>query len=302
MVVKPTVILSLLLAGVLCGCGEVEIARDLQEAEANRILAALATKGVKGSKDKVSSGSKIHYSLAVPRGEAVKAWQVIRQQDLPRRGPGRAARSRSAGGLLASSRQRRAIISRALAADIARTLRSVDGVVDARVHIVRPARRPLAAAEAQAKPRASVLLRSTGISPLSKTQIRKLVSGAVAGLANEDIAVVLLSVSKTSNPTITAPGTKVGPFVVAVGSRGPLLAACTTATLLIMCLGLGILALVRRNRRQDARLQRLTREDELDEEASRDLESSLSLLDRSFSQRRTAPKGTRPAKRSAHSP
>ena len=291
--VRAIVISQLLVVGLLCGCGGTEIVHDLEEGEANRILAALSGSGVQGGKVKVTKGSRSSYIVTVQRGDAIKAWQVLRRQNLPRPKRKRAVSHAAVGGLLAFAQQRRTQMNRALATDIAKTLLSVTGVVDARIHVVRPSRHPLAADATRPSPRASVLLRTSGKSPLTKAQVRALVRGAVAGLADKDVSVVMVSTGPPEKTVAAAPQAKVGPFVVAPGTRGPLLATCIVATLVVVCLGLALLALVRQNRQFAAQLQRLARQQEMDEEANRDLESSLSLLDHSFSHRRTARRGAR---------
>jgi len=290
----------MLLASLLFGCGGVKIAHGLEEGEANHVLAALTRSGVQGSKLKVTNRGRSTFTVAVPRGDAVKAWQVLHLQNLPRQKQLDTKKSGGIDNLLATAQQRRARLSHAVAKDIAMTLLSVDGVVDARVHVVRPRRRPLAPDSTQPKPRASVLLRINGKKPINEAQVRSLVSGAVAGLKAKDVSVIILAatLSKRVAPVttttlskrvapVTATQVKVGPFLVAAGSRGPLLAACISATLLVLGLGLALLALVRRNRHLAAHVQRLTEQQEADEEVSRDLESSLGLLDHSFSHRQT---------------
>jgi type III secretion protein J len=77
------------------------------------------------------------------------------------------------------------------AGDLERSLREVDGVLSARVHLAVPPKDPLATTAAAAKPTASVLLRHRGASPpMAAKSVQALVAGAVPGLAPEDVAVV----------------------------------------------------------------------------------------------------------------
>ena len=289
---RTTVFLHLVVAGLLGGCGGVEIVQDLDEGEADRVLETLSRGGVKASKEKRSRGGRSRFAVVVERGLAVRAWQVMRSKNTatgdktPRAGIG-------VGSLLSSPAQKDALRSRALARDIARTLMSVDGVVGARVHVVQP-RRLLPTPVTP--PRASVLLRVQGPPPLSRPQVQALVKGAVDGLEARDVSVVFVT-SSPSRLAASSPQARVGPFVVAASSRGPLLAASISATLLVLGLALGLLVLIRRNRHLSLKLEQLD-EAQLDQD-SKNLESSLSLLDRSFSHRKTADRKTQRAKRGA---
>ncbi len=276
---------------VIGGCGGVEVAEKLSEKNSAEAITALSRSGIQGSRTR-APGQGTTYVVTVPRGDAVKAWQVLR-----RRGRDGGKKRTRPGSLLAPLARRRALQDEALAASIARTLLSVDCVSAARVHVVSARRLPLNPT-ASTPPRASVLLTTRGKSPLRLDQVRDLVRGAVAGIQRKDISVVLVP-GAPSTAASSAPTVRVGPFQVTTASRGPLLAAGVLVTLLVLGLGLALLAGVRRNRHLAARVQTLEQDRDLDEVAARDLESSLSLLDRSFSHRRTNRNRTAPAKRGA---
>ena len=271
-----------------------KIAEGLSDRESGEVLTALSRARIQGARARVPDRAGAAFTVTVPRGDAVRAWQVLRRRGLSKTG---AATKRRAGSVLAPLTRRRARQDEALAAGIARTLRSVDGVDTARVHVVSARRLPLNPT-ASTPPRASVLLTVQGKPRLSRAHVQDLVRGAVAGLERKDISVVVVPVA-TSSAAVSAPTVRMGPFQVAPASRGPLLAASVVATLVVLGLGLALLALIRRNRRLAARVQTLEQAQVLDEEASRNLESSLSLLDHSFSHRRTDPHRTAPAKRGA---
>lgn len=69
---------AVLLLGLL-GCQEV-LLRDLPEAEANDVVAALASAGVAGEKQ----GSGARTLVRVPAGQVAPAWQALRAVGLPR--------------------------------------------------------------------------------------------------------------------------------------------------------------------------------------------------------------------------
>jgi type III secretion protein J len=271
---------------LVSGCS-VEILHDLDEPQANTVLATLQKHGVTADKQRVASGSKATYTVAVPRGDAPRAWQLLRQHNLPRAkqaGLGEVFGAKQS--LVPSSAEQRALLRHALAGEITRTLQSVHGVREARVHVVLPRRDPLASPDSpKPRPRAAVLLKVAGAPSISKDDIRKLVAGGVEGLAKKDVEVVIAT-SKAANET-AAPAAvataSVGPFQVAAGSRGGLLATLIIGVLLILLLALALLVFALRFRA----LKRLRAEETSAGRArSADIESSLSLLGRSFDKSR----------------
>ena len=82
--------------------------------------------------------------------------------------------------------------AQATAGELARSIESLDGVLDARVHLARPDPDP--AGEAPRRATASVLVRHrAGPPPVSVAQVQSLVAHAVEGLRADDVAVVLVA-------------------------------------------------------------------------------------------------------------
>ncbi len=286
---RITFALTFSLAVVLsCAGCQVEILHDLDEPQANSVLAALQKSGISAKKERVASGSKATYTVAVSRDEAPRAWQLLRQHNLPRRKqPGLGEIFGAKQSLVPSSEEQRALLRHALAGEITHTLQSVDGVREARVHIVLPRRDPLAAPDAKKpRPRASVLLKVAGSAPIGIDDVRKLVAGGVEGLAKKDVEVVIANSKVGAKRTTLAKVTtaSVGPFQIAAGSRGGLLATLIVGVLLILVLALGLMFFALRYRA----LKRLRAEETSAGRArSADIESSLSLLGRSFDKSRS---------------
>ena len=265
----------------LSGC-DVELLHDLDEGEANAVLVALDRVGIAGTKGRVTSGNKASYTVSVGRADASRAWGVLRRLNLPRPRQRGIAEVFGKSGLVPTATQERAMMRHAVAAELTRTLQSLEGVRAARVHVVLPRRDPLAPADAaRPRPRASVLLKVGKASPLSEAQIKKLVAGGVDGLAVDAVSVII-SRSRGRRATESVPlaaTTSVGPFEVATGSRVSLLA--TLIVLVVICFGLAavVLLLGRRNRalRRARAAASTMRPAELD--------SSMSLLARSIGSR-----------------
>lgn len=242
--------LRLVLLGLVGGCSA-DILHDLDEGEANQILDKLRQRGIAGRKTRRVEGSQVAYTLSVPQDDAPRSWQLLRETGLPR------VKQKGLGevfgkvGLVPTPMQERALMRHALAGELARTLTAVDGIYQARVHVVIPERDPLAMPGADPKaPRASVLIKVGKASPLTETEIKKIVAGGLDGLKPEAISVVI-----STNPNPMAQGTpsellaSVGPFVVGRGSRTPLAITLVTLVVALVCSCLLTLRVYRRARR-----------------------------------------------------
>jgi type III secretion protein J len=77
------------------------------------------------------------------------------------------------------------------AGELERSLRAVDGVLSARVHLAVPAKGPLGE-EKPIDPTASVLVRHRGATPpITPGDVQRLVAGAVPGLDEKQVRIVL---------------------------------------------------------------------------------------------------------------
>jgi hypothetical protein len=108
------------------------------------------------------------------------------------------------------------------------------------------------------------------------------VAGAIKELKSEAVSVVL--VRGTASKAPRAALARVGPFAVAPGSRGLLLATLIGGVVLLVVLALGLLLVVRRDRRLVAEVRQLAERGGSGSTLSAArLDSSLSLLGRSIS-------------------
>lgn len=245
-----------LAALLLSGCTR-EVANGLDEASANRGIVALAKAGIDAEKQ-ADPQAEGRFRIVVMRDEATPAIAVLSAEELPR-APIPAGKE---SGLLPSPEAERAARVAQTAAQIEHTIASIDGVLDARVHLDVPSVDALAAAlapegKAAAHPTASVLVRHRGASaPMAIEDVRKLVAGAVSGLATQDVAVVF-------SPVTAAPIaadrelSHVGPIAVARSSMGALRGILGVALGLIALLSVLLLVLAGRLRRARDQAQEL---------------------------------------------
>jgi type III secretory pathway lipoprotein EscJ len=124
----------------------------------------------------------------------------------------------------------------ALSRDLARTVATMPGIVDAQVHVTLPTT-PAFARPLAESPAASVLLHVDGGMRVDRTAVQRLIAGAVPGLDAAAIVVVEVPASSVSSPKLA--WTNVGPFVVADASAGVL--RNTLLALLTLQLALSLL-------------------------------------------------------------
>jgi len=235
---------------LLVACHD-RVVGGLGEAEANRLVSALEEQGVPAEKRSERSGRDITWAVEVQPGDGPRAREVISHLSVP------GAPEPGFEGILAeesivpSVSRERLKESVARGNEIASTLETLDGVVDASVIIARPD--PPAWSGAEEDPpegTASVLLKVRGDLETSESDVRRLVAGAVTGVEPDGVEVV---VSRVEIPEARqeAPWVRLGPFVVSPPSRLPLLIILTTMAALNLVLGALVVVGALRRRKPD---------------------------------------------------
>ena len=174
---------------LLAGCDkETTLHSGLEERQANLVMAALLDAGITCSKEPGEEGT---WNVMVSEQKFARAVNLLEQQGLPRRSHMGVGEVFKKTGMISSPSEERIRFMDALAQDLARTISMIDGVVDARVHVVLPENDPFAR---NAQPSsAAVAIRSrwdadvTDIVP----SVKGLVKNAIEGLSYEKIMVTI---------------------------------------------------------------------------------------------------------------
>jgi type III secretion protein J len=205
-------------ACLLAGC-TATLESGLEESQANRILVVLDRAGIHATKDlERGGGGAPRFAVSVASDEVGAALVVLRDHALPNPDETGLSEVFGTGSLVPTPIEERARLAAGVAGELARSIETIDGVLDARVHVALPEQglRALDAAEPPA--RASVLIRYRAARPYDEPSIRRLVAGAVDGLAETDVAVLGIRASDPeAGPRALA---HVGPIAVARGSAG----------------------------------------------------------------------------------
>lgn len=225
---------TILTVAALAAC-QAPVQHGLDEPAANEIVAALERAGIGAAKAREEGADKT-FVVRVGSSDAVRALEVLRASGLPRGAQGGFARVYAQPSLVPTATEERARYVDALAGEIEGTLETVEGVADARVHLVLPETDPLAPDDKpRVPPQAAILLKvARGAPPIKETDVQRLVAGSVPALRPEAVAVVMTAAPEP--PAASTPTVPLGPLRVAPGSRGWLLGGLAAALIVLAAL------------------------------------------------------------------
>jgi type III secretion protein J len=182
------------LALSLAGC-KVELYSGLNETEANEVVAALADGRIAARKERMDGGD---WQVQVDEDRVGAALDLLRAQGLPEQHYASMGDMFQKQGLVSTPAEERMRYIFAVSQELSRTLRSIDGVVEARVHVVIPQDDPLSdkvrpsSAAVFIKHRPDVDLR------LLAPAVKDLVAHSIEGLTPEQVALTLLPAPRTA--------------------------------------------------------------------------------------------------------
>ena len=171
------------------GCDkEARLNTNLEETQANLIVAALLDAGISAHK---SPGDEGAWNVTVSESRFAEAANLLDRKGLPRRAFNGVGEVFKKSGMVSSPSEERIRFMDALAQDLARTISGIDGVLDARVHIVLPENDPFARNALPSS--AAVALRARWDADLTDyiPSIKGLVKNAIEGLTAEKIMVTV---------------------------------------------------------------------------------------------------------------
>jgi len=182
---------SVLFAALLLTACEAELYNNLDQRQANEMIAALQQRGITAQRVAVKGGV---YTVMVDKGRFAEAINILKEAGLPKQEFQSMGQVFKKDGLVSSPTQERAQMIFALSQELSRTVSEIDGVLSARVHLVLPENDPL---RQQLVPSsASVFIRHRSNMPVGNLvpQVKMLVANGVAGLSYDKVSVVLVPV------------------------------------------------------------------------------------------------------------
>jgi type III secretion protein J len=184
---RIAVIVALCLA--LGACGREALYAELDEQQANEMLAVLVSAGIDA--DKVRGDKS--WSIQLERGDLPRAMEILKSEGYPRDKFDSLGQVFRKEGLVSSPLEERARLLYALSQELSRTVSTIDGVVAARVHLAIPERRPLS--DEKPLSSASVFIKyKPGSQVINKAaSIKALVVNSVEGLPYENVTVTFFA-------------------------------------------------------------------------------------------------------------
>jgi type III secretion protein J len=183
----------LVLVVTLSGCGDEELLHGLDEAQANEILVALDEGGLAATKRR-EEGADAQWTVSVSGRDAARAHRLLAERELPRPRPPGFGEVFGKGSMVPTPTEEHALYLHALAGELARSVESIDGVVEARVHLGLPQPDPLRPGE-RPSPRGAVLVKCRPAScdavRALEPGIRSLVAGAADALEPGAVSVMI---------------------------------------------------------------------------------------------------------------
>lgn len=246
--IKCVGILTLTL--LLTGCVTHELQSELSEQDAQEIVVLLKDNGIDAFAAR-SVGEKKgeeKWTVSIRGGDQnlARAWRVLEENGLPRQKDKGLEDVFANPGMIPTATEEKARLLVGISGEISRTLKSIAGIVDARVLVVLPENSPLLDKSEIAPPTASVLIKYRGNDvPLNADDVKTLVARAVEGLHPENVGVVYKRIE---------PAQSQGRMLIPMLGNQELL---LIALLLLGLACIGLLVLIGSNRIQRSKLQKL---------------------------------------------
>ncbi|MBQ7607721.1 MAG: type III secretion inner membrane ring lipoprotein SctJ [Desulfovibrionaceae bacterium] len=174
---------------LLLGACQIQLYADLEEEQANVMLALLLSYGIRAEKQAAGKGL---FLLSVEESQVVRAIRLLHEHSLPRDRFATMGSVFSASGMISSKAEEQARLMWALSQELSNTFSRVDGVLNSRVHVVLGVNDPVN--NVKISPSATVFIRHTPDSIVTTlvAEIRRATAGAVAGLSPDNVNVMLV--------------------------------------------------------------------------------------------------------------
>ena len=214
-----------------------ELHHGLTEEQANEMVVALENNGIHAEKV-IVEGEVLSFTLTVPKRDSSRAWEILQSNNLPKapkKGFGEVFAKTS---LIPTAVEEKAMYQQAVMGELEKTLMSITGVVEARVHVVLPESDVLKEElQGPTTTKAAVLLKykpeRSGAIPFKDEDVKNLVANSVEGLKPADVAVVASEISQDRKPDMVY----AGPIKVSKDSLMPFQILVAVVVLLFVIVG-----------------------------------------------------------------
>lgn len=219
-------LVPLALAFALAAC-RVDLYASLNEAEANQMLAVLTAEGIDADKERAGEAG---WTVRVDEAQLPAALEILRSEGLPGERFASLGQVFQKQGLVATPTEERMRYIFALSQELSETLRNIDGVVTARVHVVIPASDPLSDKIRPSSAAVFIKHRPDTDLRLLVPTVKDMVAHSIEGVAHDSVSLTLVE-ARPFTPVSRAPaagGFPVGRFA-AIGAAVALAVALVAA-------------------------------------------------------------------------
>ena len=194
-------------ACIIAGCSRGPLYSDLTETQANEVQAALLSAGIDARKAAMVKTKG--WSIEVDRTDIPRAMAVLGASGLPRQPLRTLGEVFPKEGFVSSPLEERARYVFALSQEVEQTLRQLDGVVDARVHIAMPERNVFDDKSPSASASVVIIEQPGASLEARETDIKAIVTDGVEGL-NDINRVTVKFFTRRSAPDTPPPAVQGG--------------------------------------------------------------------------------------------
>ncbi len=189
---------------------EVELYQDLDEKQANTILAALLESNIAAKKENMG---KAGYAILVEEENLIRALDLLNKRNLPEEHFQSLGTVFTNDNLVSSSQAEQARMAFAISQELSNTFSKIDGVITSRVHVVLgevdQANKPIV------DPSAAIFIRHLPNSMITNytNELRSITSKTVPKINEKNISVVLIPVRESISVPWTSPPTFLQTFI-----------------------------------------------------------------------------------------
>ena len=171
---------------LLAACGEAELYSKLTETQANEMIAVLHSAGIEATKKEAGEAG---WTLQTGKGDFSRAVEVLHSQGYPREEFASLGTVFKREGLVSSPTEEKARLVYGMSQELSHTISEIDGVVQARVHLVLPDNQPLAETGQPASASVFIKYRPGTNIDTQIGKVKALVVNSVQGLKYENVSV-----------------------------------------------------------------------------------------------------------------
>jgi type III secretion protein J len=171
---------------LLAACGRAELYSKLTETQANEMIAVLHSAGIEATKKEAGENG---WTLQTEKGDFSRAVEVLHSQGYPREEFASLGTVFKREGLVSSPTEEKARLVYGMSQELSHTISEIDGVVQARVHLVLPDNQPLAETGQPASASVFIKYRPGTNIDAQIGKVKALVVNSVQGLKYENVSV-----------------------------------------------------------------------------------------------------------------